>query len=97
MRVCLTFYRTVALPLIAISLICCHQVWQAHTMYFMIPVFWVKVLTSLIIGGYIALFRSEQFIFFNNLGYSRTKIFAYSFAFDLLIWLLMMGVMSKIV
>lgn len=66
-------------------------------MYFMIPVFWVKVLTSLIIAGYIALFRSEQFIFFNNLGYSRTRIFAYSFSIDFLIWLLMTGAMSKII
>lgn len=95
MRVCMTFYRTVAFPLIAISLICAHQVWQAQTVYFAFRVFWVKIITSLIIGTYIALFRSEQFIFYNNLGYTRTRIMVYSFVFDFLIWLFMMIIISE--
>lgn len=95
MRVCLTFYRTVAFPLICISMVCSYQVWLAQTAYFIVPVFWVKIITSLIIGTYIALFRSEQFIFFNNLGYSRTRALAYSFFFDFLIWLFIMGVTVK--
>lgn len=96
MRVCLTFYRTVAFPLIFISMVCSFQVWSAQTAYFILPVFWVKIITSLIVGTYIALFRSEQFIFFNNLGYSRTRVLVFSFFFDFLIWLFIMSVTVKV-
>ena len=90
MRVCLAFYRTLALPLVGISLICGLQVWQAHSAYFILRVLWVKILTSIVIGTYIALFRSEQFVFYNNLGYSRTSLFVFSFVFDFLIWVSVM-------
>jgi hypothetical protein len=94
MRVCMTFYRTVAFPLIAISLICALQVWYAQTGLFVFRVFWAKIITSMLIAIYIALFRNEQFIFYNNLGYSRTSVLLYSFAFDFLIWLVMMIIVS---
>lgn len=90
MRVCLAFYKTLALPLIGISLTCGLQVWQAHSVYFILPVFWVKILTSIVIGAYIGLFRSGQFVFYNNLGYSRAYLFIFSFVFDFLIWILIM-------
>jgi hypothetical protein len=95
MRVCMTFYRTVALPLIAISLICAHQVWQSQSAYFIFRVFWVKLLTTFIIGTYIGIFRNEQFIFYNNLGFSRTRLFLYVFLFDFSIWLFMMFAISE--
>ena len=89
MRVCLAFYRTLALPLIGISVICAHQVWQAQSGFFVFRVLWVKLLTTFVIGGYIALFRSEQFVFYNNLGWSRAELFIWSFLLDFLIWLLL--------
>lgn len=95
MRVCLTFYRTVMIPLTGISVICACQVWQAQSVYFVLPVFWLKIITTVIMGTYIAIFRSEQFIFFNNLGYSRTRIFLYCFMLDFLLWLLLMVAVSQ--
>lgn len=92
MRVALTFYRTVAIPLIAISLITAYQVLVSQSVYFILRVLWIKILTTIVIGGYLALFRSEQFIFFNNLGYSRNRLFAISFAFDFSVWMLFMVV-----
>lgn len=94
MRVCMTFYRTIAFPLIGISLICAHQVWQAQTGYFVFRVLWVKLITSLLIGTYIAIFRNEQFVFYNNLGHSRTSVLTCSFAVDFSIWLVMMIAVS---
>lgn len=85
-RACLTFYRTLALPLIGISLICAYQVWQAHSPYFIVRVLWAKVLTSIVIGTYIFLFRSRQFVFYNNLGYTVSRLFIVSFVLDFLIW-----------
>lgn len=96
MRVCLTFYRTVALPLITISLICAHQVWQAQNVYFIVPVFWLKIITSMIIGIFIILFRADQFIFFYNLGYSRVRLFTVSFLFDFMIWIFFMSIVAQI-
>jgi len=90
-RAYFTFYRTLAFPLIGISLICAHQVWQSQSVYFIYRVLWVKVLTSIVIGVYIALFRSSQFIFYNNLGYSRTEVFLFSFGVDFMLWVLIMA------
>ena len=97
MRVCLIFYRTVALPLVTISLVSAYQVWQAHSVYFIIPVFWVKILTTVIIGVFITVFRSEQFIFFYNLGYSRVKLYGFSFLFDFMIWSVLMCITAKMI
>lgn len=82
MRTLLTFYRTVAFPLLLITVICAAQVWTSGSAYFVFRVFWMKVITTLIIGIYIAIFRSEQFIFFNNLGYTRTRVFVVGFVLD---------------
>src|SRR5688500_9433166 len=90
MRVALTVYRTVALPLIGISLITAYQVMASQSLYFILRVLWIKILTTIVIGAYLALFRSEQFIFFNNLGFSRTRLFALCFALDFTIWILFM-------
>lgn len=90
MRACLTFYRTLALPLIGISLICAYQVWQAGSAYFIFRVLWAKVLTSLVIGTYIFLFRSGQFTFYHNLGYPVSRLFIFSFVLDFLIWVVIM-------
>jgi len=97
MRACLTFYRTLALPLITISLICAFQVLQSRSVYFILFVLWVKILTTVVIGGYIALFRSEQFIFFNNLGYSRVRLLSLTFAFDFSIWILFMVITAQLI
>ena len=97
MRACLTFYRTLALPLITISLICAFQVLQSRSVYFILFVLWVKILTTVVIGGFIALFRSEQFIFFNNLGYSRTRLLAVAFALDFSIWILFMVITVQLI
>lgn len=90
MKVWLVFYRTMAFPLISISLICAFQVWQAQSGYFVFRVLWVKFLTSAVIAIYIVLFRQEQFVFYNNLGLSRTRLMVFAFLFDFAIWLLLM-------
>ena len=92
MRSCLIYYRTLAIPLTAISLICALQVLQAGSGYFVFRVLWVKVLTSIVIGCYIAIFRTQDIVFYNNLGVSRAGLFVFSFVFDFLIWLLLMTI-----
>ena len=62
MRICLIYYRTLAIPLTAISLICALQVLQSGSGYFVFRVLWVKVLTSIVIGCYIILSRRALLI-----------------------------------
>ena len=95
MRICLTFYRTVAFPLISITLISAAQVLLSGTALFIFRVFWVKMFTTLIIGTYITIFRSEQFIFYNNLGYTRACILLFSFGLDFAIWLITMLLVTQ--
>jgi hypothetical protein len=97
MRTWFTFYRTLAFPLIGITAICAYQVWAAHSVYFVFRVFWVKVLTTVVIGTFIYLFRSEQFVFYNNLGYSRTRLFILAFLFDFLIWIVFMVATANLI
>ena len=92
MKVCLVFYRTVALPLIGISLITAYQVWQAQSAYFVFRVLWVKLLTSIVIGIYVAIFRHNQFLFFSNLGITQARLLITSFVVDFCIWMLVMWV-----
>lgn len=89
MKTCLIFYRTLAVPLIGISLICALQVWMSGSGYFVFRVLWVKILTTVVIGTFIALFRTEQFVFYNNLGWSRVGLFAFTLVLDFAIWLLL--------
>jgi len=91
MRACHIFYRTLALPLISVSVICAAQVVMAQTALFVFRVFWEKVLTSIVIAIYIAIFRSEQFVFYNNLRFSRTKLLVSTFSLDFLAWVLLMS------
>jgi hypothetical protein len=88
----LIFYRTLAIPLTAISFICALQVWMSGSGYFVFRVLWVKILTTVVIGTFIALFRTEQFVFYNNLGWSRLRLFVFAFIFDFTIWLLLMTI-----
>ena len=92
MKAGLMFYRTLAIPLIAISLICALQVWISGSGYFVFRVLWVKILTTVVIGTFIALFRTEQFVFYNNLGWSRPRLLVFTFILDLSIWLLLMTI-----
>lgn len=97
MRALLTFYKTVAVPLIGITFICALQVLQAQSGYFVVRVFWLKILTSIVIGTYLAIFKAEQFVFYNNLGLSRARLLLLSFLLDFTIWMVAMTVTVTII
>ena len=97
MKPCLVYYRTLAFPLIGISLVCALQVWEAQSGYFVFRVLWTKFLTSAVIATYIILFRADDFVFYNNLGVSRSRLLLFAFAFDFLIWLFLMAVTVMII
>ena len=49
--------------------------------------FWMKIITSFGLGILFHLIHAQQLYFFNNLGYSKKRLYIYTVALDLLIWL----------
>jgi hypothetical protein len=86
MNAMLLFYRNFlwfanSISLFGCLLICIYGGWQ-----FAIAVFWTKIGTNVLLGLYVELFQHEQFIFFNNLGYTKVQLYGSSFALDMLAW-----------
>lgn len=96
MNVVLTFYRNFSLVALGISLIGCVLVLAYGSWLYMVVVFWTKVLTNTLLGLYINYYRPEQFYFFANLGYSKIRIFAFTFILDMLIWFLLSWLTIKV-
>lgn len=53
-----------------------------------IYMFWMKIITSIVWGLFFHLFGSEQLYFFNNLGYSKERLYISTGMMDMLIWLI---------
>jgi len=55
-------------------------------------VFWMKIITNLLIGFLFGTFRKESLYFYNNLGFSSLKMYLGVFFMDIFIWSIMAGV-----
>lgn len=89
MRVILTFYRNFFWLVLSISFFGCWLIWMYGSWQFMVLVFWMKVFTNILLGIFIHLFSPSQFYFFKNLGYSKSRLFAFTFILDMVIWFLL--------
>ena len=96
MHVVLTFYRNFLWIVLAISLFGCFLIWSYGAWHYIVIVFWAKVGTNTLLGLYIHYFRSEQFCFFANLGYSKIRLYAFTFALDMFLWFLLSWVTIKV-
>lgn len=76
-------YRNIAVPSSLITFFCCYHAWMSNTVTALSLLFWVKVITSLILIGYIQLFKSELATFFMNLGMGRLRFYISIFAIDI--------------
>src|SRR5688572_17731564 len=95
MPVVLTFYRNFSWFVLGISLFGCWLIWIYGSWQFM-PMFWTKVLTNILLGLFIHVFSPGQFNFFNNLGYSKSRLYVFTFIFDMVIWFLLSWLTIKI-
>jgi hypothetical protein len=84
-----TFYRNFLFACSGVSLVSCFYVYYSGSWLFIVKIFWLKFFTTIAIGFYFHLFHSDQFYFFNNLGYSRPKLYISSALIDLSSWLLL--------
>ena len=96
MRVILTFYKNFLWFVLGISLFGCYLIWVYGSWQFMITVFWIKIVTNILLGLYILIFHPEQFYFFLNLGYSKMKLYTLTFILDMAIWFVLSVLTIKI-
>ena len=84
-QIAVTCYRYIATPSIIITFIISWQLWISHSMGFLVFAIWSKAITAGLLMLYVYIFRSGQFYFFNNLGFSNAYIFSAMALVDLLI------------
>jgi hypothetical protein len=89
MNTILIFYRNFVWLANFISLFGCYLIVVSGSWLFVTVVFWVKISTNFILGLYTHIFHPDQFYFFNNLGYSKPKLYALTFMFDMTLWMIL--------
>src|SRR5690349_4106989 len=91
-QILFTFYRRFILVTGSISLLFCFSFWSLKGLYYVFILFWMKVITNLLIGLLFIVFSRDSTIFYNNLGYSSLKMYWGVMFLDLLIWFVMMAI-----
>lgn len=89
MRILLAFYKNFSVISITISLICCVLVLASGSPYFTVMAFWMKFISNAGLLIYVHVFRSDQFVFFANLGYSQKQLYLQTLALDFGIWIIL--------
>lgn len=78
-------YRYIAWPSLVITLFTGALLWQACNAYFLINLFWTKLITTALLIGYVWLYRRNDLFFFLNVGLSARAFFVGMLLPDLLI------------
>jgi hypothetical protein len=78
-------FRFIAAPSTLITLFVSWILFQSGSPLFLVYALWTKLITTGILLLFVILFRSSQFYFFNNLGYTNFSILVRMSLFDLLI------------
>jgi hypothetical protein len=96
MRIVLTFYRNFLWFVVGISMFGCYLLFIYGSWQFIVAVFWLKLVTNILLGLYIHIFSPEQLYFFHNLGYNKSRLYSHTFILDMIIWFLMSWITIKI-
>lgn len=92
-RLVLRFYRRFCLISLAISLFIVMKS-VAHGVAEIIFAFWIKVMTTVIIGGFVYYTYQPEFQYYKNLGIGKRMLLITTISLDLLIYILMSVVVS---
>lgn len=90
-----TFYRPFFPIATFFSLFSCYLLVQWGTVYYALTLFWIKAVSSVLIGGAFHLSRREQLYFYHNLGFSTIRLYALVALLDFLLWVAMMFVAAQ--
>lgn len=91
-QIVLTCYRYIAIPALLITVILAYQLWRSHSWYYLIVALWAKIITTGLLLLYIFIFRSKQFYFFNNLGFSNPSVYGAIAFVDSFITVILFGI-----
>jgi hypothetical protein len=86
MNVILTFYRNFVSIASFVTILGCYLVWFSGSWTSITVVFWAKLCTNIVMGLFIYIFNPDQFTFFHNLGFSKFRLFTFTFLIDMFIW-----------
>lgn len=84
-RIILTFYSSYSFSSICISVIAAVVFWKVG-MSFFVFVFWFKLLSMGFIITYIDQYRKEEYLYYRNLGVSKTTLWGASLLFDFILF-----------
>jgi hypothetical protein len=94
-RLLFTFYKSFAAASLAITL-ACGSILLAWGLSAFVAVFWFKVLTLLLMYFYIKAYKRNEFLYYQNLGISKHKIWISALVLDGLIFLGILIITLKI-
>jgi len=89
MQAILAFYRNFVWSSAFITIFGCYLIVAHGSWAFIAPVFWMKVLTNIVLGLYTHIFRAEQYCFFLHFGFDKARLYMYTFTLDMMIWLML--------
>src|SRR5689334_5304197 len=85
-RILFAFYRNFVVVTGSISVIFCFIYWSTASLSFAFTLFWTKLITNFLIGLLFIVFNRDATLFYNNLGYSSSKMYTGMMLLDLMIW-----------
>lgn len=92
LRLILTFYNTYSISSILISLISA-CIFLKTGISFFVAVFWFKLLSMGFIITYIDQYRQREYLYYRNLGLSKSALWTFSLTFDFILFVsLLIGV-----
>jgi hypothetical protein len=77
---------------ITVSLLLCSFLWSSFSVSRVLALLWAKIISNLLVGLLFIVFGKEATIFYNNLGYSSSKMYWGSMLMDLFIWAVMTSI-----
>jgi hypothetical protein len=89
------FYKPFVFAATFFSLYTCFLFISWGSAYFVLTIFWIKVVSSALIGLVFHFSRSEQLHFYHNLGFSTIRLYTLATMLDLLLWIVMITVAAQ--
>jgi len=89
------FYKNFIFLSLLITLICTFLLWEYHFAIFPI-LFWTKVATLGISYIFINSYKKHEYYYYRNLGLSKTLLWSGSFGFDLILFILLAFIITKL-
>lgn len=92
LRLILTFYSTYSFSSILLSIISAGIFWKSGMSFFVV-IFWFKLLSMGFIITYIDQYRKNEYLYYRNLGLSKSALWIFSLVFDFILFVsLLIGV-----